>query len=238
MGDLVMAQETSNVPAGKIVCSMIYLLLCPVLVLFLSGDWFWVEGWIFGIWFVTLSYTSMLYLIRKDPGLLAERFRKPGTGNEEAWDRYVVYALMLGFTAWLVFMPLDAKRYKWTAAFPAWIKFCGGIGLLPSFFLLYRSYIDNPFASALVRIQAERKHRVVSTGVYGFVRHPMYLGAILMMLGTPLLLGSRYGVLLGAALTLLIAARIVGEEKMLTRDLDGYEECKKKVKYRLVPFVW
>ena len=233
-----MARENSDVLTGKIVLSMIFLLLCPALVLFLSGDWFWVEGWIFGIWFTTLSYSSMLYLIRKDPGLLAERFRKPGTGNEEPWDRYVVYAFMLGFMAWLVLMPLDAKRYKWTSSFPRWLKVCGGIGLLPSFFLLYRSYTDNPFASALVRIQTERNHRVVSTGVYGFVRHPMYLGAILMMLGAPLLVGSRYGALLGAALTLLLAARIVGEERMLTRELDGYEEYTKKVKYRLVPFVW
>jgi protein-S-isoprenylcysteine O-methyltransferase Ste14 len=109
---------------------------------------------------------------------------------------------------------------------------------LPSFFLLYRSYTDNPFVSPLVRIQAERKQRVVSTGVYGFVRHPMYLGAILMMLGVPLLLGSCWGILVGGALTLLLAARIVGEENMLTRELDGYEDYKKKVKYRLVPFVW
>ena len=233
-----MDRESNNVTTGKIVLSMISLLLCPASVLFLSGDWFWVEGWIFGIWFTTLSYLSMLYLIRKDPGLLAERFRKPGTGNEEPWDRYVVYALMLGFMAWLVLMPLDAKRFRWTAAFPLWLKVCGGIALLPSFFLLYRSYTDNPFVSPLVRIQAERKQRVVSTGVYGFVRHPMYLGAILMMLGTPLLLGSRYGALVGTALTLLLAARIVGEEKMLARELDGYEEYTKKVKYRLVPFVW
>jgi protein-S-isoprenylcysteine O-methyltransferase Ste14 len=135
-------------------------------------------------------------------------------------------------------MPLDAKRFKWTASFPSWLKICGGIGLLPSFFLLYRSYTDNPFVSPLVRIQAERKQRVVSTGVYGFVRHPMYLGAILMMLGVPLLLGSCWGILVGGALTLLLAARIVGEENMLTRELDGYEDYKKKVKYRLVPFVW
>jgi protein-S-isoprenylcysteine O-methyltransferase Ste14 len=233
-----MAGENSNVTAGKLVLSMIFLLLCPASILFLSGDWSWVEGWIFGIWFIALSFTSMLYLVRKDPGLLAERFRKPGTGNEEAWDRYVVYALMLGFTAWLVLMPLDAKRYKWTSSFPLWLKVCGGIALLPSFFLLYRSYTDNPFASALVRIQRERKQRVVSSGVYSFVRHPMYLGAILMMAGAPLLLGSCYGALLSAAFTLLLVARIVGEEKMLTRELEGYEEYKKKVKYRLVPFVW
>jgi hypothetical protein len=94
-----MGRENSNVTTGKIIFSLIFLLLCPALVLFLSGDWFWAEGWIFGIWFTTLSFSSMLYLIRKDPALLAERFRKPGTGNEEAWDRYVVYVLMVGFTA-------------------------------------------------------------------------------------------------------------------------------------------
>ena len=79
---------------------------------------------------------------------------------------------------------------------------------------------------------------MVSTGVYAFVRHPMYLGAILMFFGVPLLLGSAWGVLLGAVLTLILVARIRGEEAMLVRELEGYEAYRGKVRYRLVPGVW
>jgi len=90
----------------------------------------------------------------------------------------------------------------------------------------------------MIRIQAERKQYVVSTGVYGFVRHPTYLGAILQFIGAPLLLGSVFGVLTGATLIFLLAGRIIGEEKMLVNELEGYSDYKKKVRYRLIPYVW
>jgi protein-S-isoprenylcysteine O-methyltransferase Ste14 len=177
-------------------------------------------------------------LNRKDPALLEERYRQPGTGNQEDWDRYVVYGLLVGFIIWFFIMPLDAKRFGWSPLFPLWLKFFGGAGLAGSFFLFFRSYTDNTFLSPLVRIQKDRKQQVVSTGVYGFVRHPMYLGAILMFFGTPLVLGSWYGVPAGLALTVLLMARIFGEEKLLSRELDGYREYMQKVRYRLFPGIW
>jgi protein-S-isoprenylcysteine O-methyltransferase Ste14 len=170
--------------------------------------------------------------------LLAERFKQPGTGNEKGWDRYFVYASQILFWAWIVIMPLDAKRFGWSPDFPMWLKNLGGIALLSAFFLLYRSFTDNTFLSPLVRIQTERKQRVVSTGVYSFVRHPMYLGAILLFMGTSALLGSQYGALIAAIFSLLLVARIIGEEKMLVEELEGYQEYKTKVKYRLLPLVW
>jgi protein-S-isoprenylcysteine O-methyltransferase Ste14 len=170
--------------------------------------------------------------------LLAERYRQPGTANQKGWDRYVVYGLVLGFMLWIVIMPLDAKRYGWSADFPLWLKIIGGIGLLLSSFLFYRSYADNTFVSPLVRIQTERNQQVVSTGVYGFVRHPMSLGGMLLFIGTPLLLGSIYGVLFGVLMSFLLVARIVGEERMLVKELEGYADYRKKVKYRLFPFIW
>jgi protein-S-isoprenylcysteine O-methyltransferase Ste14 len=158
--------------------------------------------------------------------------------NQEGWDRYVVYGLVAGFIAWIIIMPLDAKRFGWSPVFPLWLKAAGVAMLIGSSFLFFRSYTDNTFLSPLVRIQEERHQQLVSGGVYGFVRHPMYLGGILMFIGAPLLLGSVYGVLIGLALTLLLIARIVGEEAMLARDLDGYRDYMQKVRYRLFPFVW
>jgi protein-S-isoprenylcysteine O-methyltransferase Ste14 len=144
----------------------------------------------------------------------------------------------MGFLLWIVIMPLDAKRFGWSPAFPLWLNVLGGAMLAGSFFLFFRSYTDNTFLSPLVRIQEERKQRVISTGVYAIVRHPMYLGGILMFFGAPLLIGSGYGLLAGLALTILLMARITGEEEMLGRELDGYREYMQKVRYRLVPFLW
>jgi protein-S-isoprenylcysteine O-methyltransferase Ste14 len=222
----------------KIIFAFFCILLFPLLLLLLSGDLTWPEGWIFSIWFIVLCFTTILYLERKDPALLEERYQKPGTGNHEGWDRYVVFGLLFGFILWFFVMPLDAKRFGWSPLFPLWLKFCGGAMLAGSFFLFFRSYTDNTFLSPLIRIQEERKQQVVSTGVYGFVRHPMYLGAILMFFGTPLLLGSSWGVLAGLALTVLLMGRIAGEEAMLTRELEGYQEYTKAVRYRLFPGVW
>ena len=230
--------ETQKNKLSIVIFTILYLFLWPTLFLFISGDWFWIEGWIFSIWFIVLCFTTIIYLYRKDPELLAERYRKPGTANQKAWDKYVVYGLLIGFIAWIVIMPLDAKRYGWTTYFPLWLKILGGIGLILSFFFFYRSYTDNTFVSPLVRIQTERKQQVVSTGVYGFVRHPMYLGGILMFIGTPLLLGSYFGIALGLIITVLLAFRTLGEEQMMLKELDGYEEYKRKVKYRFIPLIW
>lgn len=218
--------------------AFLYILLFPAFILVLSGDFTWPEGWIFSIWFILLCFVTILYLYRKDPALLAERYKKPGAGNQERWDRYVVYGLLIGFILWIIIMPLDAKRFGWSPVFPLSLKVLGGAGLAGSFFLFFRSYTDNTFLSPLVRIQEDRKQRLVSTGVYGYVRHPMYLGAILMFVGAPLLLGSCYGVLAGLALTILLMARILGEEVMLIRDLEGYREYTQNVRYRLIPFLW
>jgi protein-S-isoprenylcysteine O-methyltransferase Ste14 len=163
---------------------------------------------------------------------------KPGAANQEAWDRYVSYGLIVGFILWIVIMPLDAKRFGWSPAFPLGLNVLGLAGLAGSFLLFFRSYTDNTFLSPLVRLQQDRKQRVVSTGVYRFVRHPMYLGGILMFIGAPLLLGSYYGMLLGLVLTILLMARILGEEAMLTENLEGYREYTWMVRYRLFPYLW
>lgn len=196
----------------KILLTFIYLLIFPALILFLSGDWFWTEGWIFGIWFMVMCITVILYLYRNDPALLSERYKKPGDGNQKGWDKYVVIGLMIGFISWIVIMPLDAKRFEWTPYFPFALKIAGGVFLMFSFFFFFKAYADNTYLSALVRIQEERKHKVITTGVYSFVRHPMYLGGSLLFIGVPMLLGSIYGIILGLLFIFLLAGRILGEE--------------------------
>lgn len=234
-----MATEANKFTLGQIIfTSIISILLFPALILFFSGDWLWLEGWIFSIWFDVMFLTIIIYMYRHDPALLAERSKMPGADNQKGWDKYLLTGCYLLFVAWIIIMPLDAKRYGWTTYFPVWLKILGGVALLPSLFLLYRSTIENTYLSTLVRIQTDRKQHVISTGVYGFVRHPLYLGCLLMALGAPLLLGSFYGLIIGFIAIILLIGRIIGEEKMLVNELEGYEDYKKKVKYRLIPFVW
>jgi protein-S-isoprenylcysteine O-methyltransferase Ste14 len=231
-------KNDTKISAARLVSTAVYILLFPTLILLLSADWLWVEGWIFNIWFIALCSAAIIYLYRHDPALLAERYKKPGTAQQKGWDKYVVYGLALGFTLWIIIMPLDARRFGLSPYFPLWVKIIGGIGLILSSFFFFRAYTDNTYLSPLVRIQSDRKQQLVSTGVYGFVRHPMYLGGILLFIGAPMLLGSFYGILIGVLVTFLLAARIIGEEKMLVKELEGYAEYRKKVKYRLVPFIW
>ena len=139
---------------------------------------------------------------------------------------------------WFVLMPLDAKRFGWSPAFPVWLKVIGGVALLPAIYLIYKATVENTYLSTLVRIQTDRKQQVISTGVYSFVRHPLYLGCFLMMLGAPLMLGSLYGLILCLISIPMIIGRIIGEEKMMVIELEGYKEYKKKIKYRLIPLIW
>jgi len=233
-----MAEEYKKISLTKFVFSILYVLLYPILILLLSGDWLWLEGLLFGIWFVSFSVITLLFLYLRDPYLLAERFKMPGARGEKKWDKYFMFVLMPAFFVWITIMPLDAKRYGWTASFPVGLKVLGGIFLLSSAVLLFLAMAENTFASALVRIQTERKQRVIDTGVYSIIRHPMYLGGTLMFVGAPMMLSSLYGIIAGLALSLLFVGRIFGEEKMLDEELEGYKAYKNKVRYRLIPFVW
>jgi protein-S-isoprenylcysteine O-methyltransferase Ste14 len=207
------------------------------LLLWLSGDWRWVEGWIFGVWWVSFFAAILSWLRSRDPALLAERFRLPGSGGESRSDLAIFIGIKVCGLALIVVPPLDV-RFGWTPRLPLWCEVCGGILLLGGGFPFFRAFTDNTFASPLVRIQTERGQHVIDTGVYGFVRHPMYLGASLVFVGGALLLGSISGLLLGLAMAGLMVVRIFGEEKLLTRDLEGYKEYLQKVRYRLVPHVW
>jgi protein-S-isoprenylcysteine O-methyltransferase Ste14 len=223
---------------GQSVFTIFYLLLWPALFLFIAGDWLWTEGWIFSIWFLTTTIAATVYLYVKDPALLAERYRKPGTGNQKLWDKTLLAFIMIVFVIWVVIIPLDSKRFSWTTKYPVILKYIGASMLLFSAFFLFRSFTDNTFLSPLVRVQRERQQKLVTTGVYRFVRHPMYLGALLMFLGAPLLMGSYFGAGIGLLMTVLMGARALGEEKMLMEEFEDYAAYKQKVRYRFIPFVW
>ena len=139
--------------------------------------------------------------------------------------------------AWFALMGLDAVRYRWSQM-PAWLQVVGAILLLVSFYLFFLTFRENPYLSPAVRVQSERGQTVISTGPYQYVRHPMYAAGIPFMVGTALLLGSWYGLLMGLIFVVALAFRAVQEERVLRAELPGYEEYMAQVKYRFIPHVW
>src|SRR5271157_5587877 len=230
-------RSTPIISGLMLVAAPVGVLGFAALLLWLSGDWRWVEGWIFGVWWVSFVAALYLWLRFRDPALLAERMRMPGSGGESRTDMALLFAIKACFLASLLVSALNV-RFGWTDRLPPWSEACGGILLLGGSFPFFRAFTDNPYLSQLVRIQTERGQHVIDTGVYGFVRHPMYLGASLVFIGGPLLLGSVCGLLLGLATVGLLILRIFGEEKLLARDLEGYRAYREKVRYRLMPHVW
>ena len=134
-------------------------------------------------------------------------------------------------------MPLDAVRFHWSHM-PVWLQVVGGLILIATFYLFYLVVRQNPYLSSAVRIQRERGQVVVSTGLYRYVRHPMYAAYIPFILGTALLLGSWYGVLAAPIFVGLLAIRALKEERLLREKLEGYDIYMAKVKYRFIPYVW
>jgi protein-S-isoprenylcysteine O-methyltransferase Ste14 len=146
-------------------------------------------------------------------------------------------AFLLLWCAWFVAMALDAVRFGWSVV-PLWIQALGLLAIAVAMYIMFLIMRTNSFAAPVVKIQAERGHRVISDGPYAVVRHPMYSGALLLILGTPLLLGSWWGLALSPVLILLFAVRAVMEERTLMAELPGYAGYAARVRYRLIPMVW
>src|ERR1044072_6809157 len=133
-----MAKKKENINIPQLVFALLFPFVFPALVLFLAGDWLWVEGLIWGMWFVALCVITTLYLYMHDPALLQERFQQQRPDNQKPEQAYWIYFTFLIFLSWIVIMPIDAKRCSWTE-FPLWLKLLGGLGLIPSFYFLFRA---------------------------------------------------------------------------------------------------
>ncbi|MBZ3935454.1 methyltransferase family protein [Methanimicrococcus blatticola] len=231
-----------EIQANKSKLRLLTFILSPLItaaVFFLAaGTLNFPEGWIFNIWYTLLAWAVTWYLWKKDPALLRERSDFGSFKNQKGWDKIFVPIAVVSYFIWFFIMPVEVCRLGWVTDVPIAVRVLGGVLLLISFVFLYRSVTDNTFLSPAVRIQEERKQKVITTGSYGFVRHPMYLGMAAIMLGAPFLMGSILGLALGIFLTILFMIRVPGEEKMLKEELDGYLEYTEKVKYRIFPFIW
>lgn len=223
--------------AMKALGAVVISFVVTALILFLSaGTVLWPAGWIFLILLHGFPLVTNALLLKSHPGVLQERlsFSQP---HQKAWDKVFLSLLGLSYLAWLVLMPLDAVRFHWSQV-PLLLQVVGALALLGSFPLMYQTFRENAFLSPTVRIQQEREQTVVSTGLYHYVRHPLYASAIPLFLGPPLLLSSWYGFVLSLVMIAAVAVRAVLEEQVLREELPGYEAYMAQVKYRFIPHVW
>ncbi len=223
---------------GYVAFTVLYVAFYVVLVLGLAGSWRWTEGWIFLAIFDGMIVAITVLLMRRDPELLRQRFGSPFQEGQPASDKVLLMIITVMLLGWISVMPLDAVRFGWSPPFPAPLKVVGGIGLFLAAVLLYRVFRENTFLIPVVRVQQEREQHVVSSGLYGVVRHPMYMAIVLMVVFAPLLLGSLAGLAAGFGLAVVLAIRIQGEEALLLDELEGYADYRKHVRYRLIPRVY
>ena len=220
-----------------IIQTLVVYAITAVLLFVAAGTWRWPQAWIFIIEMVASGLVVSLWLARHDPGLLAERMSSPFQRAQAAADKLIILTLCIAWPAWLVFLALDAVRFR-LSHLPVWAQVAGALLILVAMYAFYRTFRENSFAAAVVKIQKERGHTVVTTGPYAIVRHPMYAGAGLIFFGIPMLLGSAYGLALAPAWYILLAVRIPLEERVLRENLAGYDDYARRVRWRLLPGVW
>jgi protein-S-isoprenylcysteine O-methyltransferase Ste14 len=145
---------------------------------------------------------------------------------------------LLLFYGLIVFIPLDVFRFQLMAKPGVLVSSSGMLLFLVGWWIVFLALRENTFAAPVVKLQEEREQKVIDTGVYGVVRHPMYAGGILFIVGIPLWLESYAGALLALVPMGSMVVRILVEESFLLRNLKGYEDYMKRVRYRLIPFLW
>lgn len=199
-------------------------------------------AWTFDYWqfwlLISVLFVSLLgitlYLMKKDQHLLERRLRAGPSAETQKSQKIGQLLGAIAFGAAFVIPALD-HRFAWSFV-PAPVVISGEVLVILGLLIVFLVFRENTFTSATIEIASEQ--RVVSSGPYSTVRHPMYVGALIMLFGIPLALGSWWGTATIIPMTLVIVRRVCDEEELLTRDLTGYREYRDQVRYRLLPFVW
>lgn len=199
-----------------------------------AGTFRYWQAWLFLAVFIACSVGLGLYFVRHDPALLERRMKAGPTAEREPTQRIIIALLLAGLLALLVVPALD-RRWHWSDV-PAWLTILADIGIAGSFVVFFYVMKQNSYAASTVRVEGEQA--VVSTGLYGIVRHPMYAGTLPLILAIPLALGSYWALLLVVPMLPVLAWRLIDEERVLRRDLPGYADYCERVRWRLVPGVW
>ncbi len=217
---------------------MVYLLI-PLALFVSAWTLAWWQGWVFAVLIVLVGVGARLWGERRHPGLQAERVAGlQGAGNVKPWDRILapLMSISVGFPPVIV-AGLD-HHFGWSPAFPLWLNMAGFVLIAAGYGFAAWALAENRFFSSVVRIQTERGHVVCDSGPYRIVRHPGYAGNMLALPGLALALGSLW-TLVPAAFALVVAVvRTALEDRTLQEELPGYREYARRVRYRLLPWIY
>lgn len=196
-----------------------------------AGTVLYWEAWVFMAVLFTPMSIFAVYLLKHNPALLERRLRM----REKEPQQRIIIAVSSVVLLAIFLLPGFDKRFGWSSV-PIWLVIVADVVILLGYLLSVLTLRENEYASRAVEV--EQQQRVISTGPYSIVRHPLYLATILMFGFSPLALGSYWGLIPVAFYPPILVARILNEEKVLLRDLDGYADYRKVVRYRLIPGIW
>jgi protein-S-isoprenylcysteine O-methyltransferase Ste14 len=219
----------------KALVAHIPLLAAMMALLFIpAGTLRYWQAWTFLAIYLAASLSITAYLMVYDPKLLARRMRGGPTAEKATAQKVIMAIVSAGFIGLLLVPALD-RRFGWSHVPPA-VALAGDVLVLIGWIAVFFVFRQNSFTSSTIEIAEDQ--RVISTGPYALVRHPMYAAALVMLLGIPIALGSWWGLLAFAAMTPALIWRIFDEERFLGANLPGYAEYMQNMRYRLVPGVW
>jgi len=202
-----------------------------ILIFIPAGTLDYFNGWLFIAGLMVPMTFTLIYLLVKDPELLEKRIKLKE--KEDAQKKYIKLSLLLYIVAYII--PGLDYRYNWSNV-PIWLVIVALVVMIFGYVMFIIVMLQNRYASRVIEIQDNQK--LIDTGLYSIVRHPMYLAAIILYLASTIVLGSYYTLIPMILLPFLLAFRIKNEEKVLKQGLPGYKEYMEKVKFRLIPFIW
>lgn len=233
-------RQPQRQPSFKIWLSLfVRMSLFAVALMWPAGTWRWWEAWVLvGLWTVFVVVAT-IFLTRHDPELLEERMKiVPLQQGQKIWDKFLLSLIFVVGTGLYIVPGFDVVRYEWSEPLPVWAEVVAMAIHLPSFLFLGWIMRENTYLSLVVKIDEQRGHQVVTTGPYAIVRHPMYTAVIVLLFAVPVALGSRFGLIPAAVLTVLLIVRTQFEDRTLHTELVGYPEYVKQTRYRLIPGIW
>jgi protein-S-isoprenylcysteine O-methyltransferase Ste14 len=214
--------------------SLIGLALFGLWLFLPAGTFNYWQAWVFIAVFAISTAVPTIYLLLKDPATLQRRMHAGPGAETRTVQKIAVSGAFLSLAAMMVVSAFD-HRFGWSSV-PTAVSLSGDALVALGLGIAMLVVLQNKYAAANITVEAEQK--VVSTGLYGLVRHPMYFGSLIMMVGIPLALDSYWGLVIVIPGLIVLAIRILDEEKALEQELDGYREYTQKVRHRLLPYVW
>ncbi|MDT5219224.1 MAG: hypothetical protein QOF15_1329 [Mycobacterium sp.] len=223
-----------NTVARAVASSVCGLAVLGFVLFYPAGTVHYWQAWVFIAAFTAATIVPTIYLGRTDPAALQRRMRAGPRAETRTVQKFIIVGAFATLFAMMVLSALD-HRFGWSSVPPV-VALIGDVLVMVGIGIAMLVVVQNSYAAATVTVEADQP--VISSGLYGLVRHPMYAGDVILMLGIPLALGSYWGLVMVIPGILVLVFRILDEERTLVAELDGYRDYTQRVHYRLLPYVW